>query len=535
MSQLLESPAPTNMQSRQKRKRRPTRTPKPCSQQSNAPLSRLCSPSPYLDRSFQRKKLYFGQSNENDQEEQEASSSSEYLPDESLYFDPEDNDDDDDFHDYSHCNVQADASKRGRTQDLIDEIENLSIRSNAHSSDSKQRASTRISTSSSLQTPDLFHSKPTRKLRKKAKAGNQEEKTKESEQQTKAQALVSDEQRKRNAPKTTTVRITKSIKVFNKCHEFGALLVKPSECGSGCPLYCSSYKQEATVTKLMPLFENAEFSKEDNVENALREFEFHADIYRKGVKLYGVEESPTVAIYACVSLKHDGECTKLERTPKAYLAFVMPQLHCNLAQFGRQYRRLNEEEARLLLKTGLRFLDLLRAANMVHSDIKPENIFLDVVKDKRTKCGVKIRKFVFADFGCAAVTTEEFPYGNLTGTITMWDLDALGKKYGDENGFDAQNDLYGFLGSLFDGVYGGSIIEELLEEIDEEWEEADWADYTGLVRRCRRRIMTRGFMEERLNAMKCKDAILKTVLLQLEKPRKQRMTLKQLLLMVDIQ
>ncbi len=78
-------------------------------------------------------------------------------------------------------------------------------------------------------------------------------------------------------------------------------------------------------------------------------------------------------------------------------------------------------------------LCLSRTTQMVHCDIKPENIFLDVTKQDEEPT---IRAFVFGDFGCAAKTTEEFPYGSLTGTVTMWDLAALGSKYGKENGFE---------------------------------------------------------------------------------------------------
>merc|ERR1712130_765829 len=128
--------------------------------------------------------------------------------------------------------------------------------------------------------------------------------------------------------------------------------------------------------------------------------------------------------------------------------------------------------------------------------------------------------------------TEEFPYGNLTGTITMWDTEALGTKHGKENGFDFANDLYGFIGSLLDGIYGGSIMEELLEEEDEEWEDTEWDEYTTLVRICRQKMTDIAFMEKELNDMKCNDDVLRVIVMELAKPRKDRMELEDLLLFV---
>merc|ERR1712087_541080 len=215
------------------------------------------------------------------------------------------------------------------------------------------------------------------------------------------------------------------------------------------------------------------------------------------------------------------------RPKRPYLAFVMPQLHCNLAQFARKYRKLSEAEGVRLLKTGLRFLAMLLTVKMVHCDIKPENIFLAVSSEDEEveEEQVHIDRFVFGDFGCAGVTAEEFPYGSLTGTVTMWDLEALGAKHGDEDGFDARNDLYGTLGSLLDGMYGGSIMEELLEDEDSNWEDTEWAEYTDLIRTARQRVMHKGFMQRELKELKIKDPLLKAVLLQVGKKRSQRMKL----------
>merc|ERR1711971_144470 len=224
---------------------------------------------------------------------------------------------------------------------------------------------------------------------------------KADEQQTEAKIAKSAKSAK-NAKKSTVVRITKSNAVFKRHHTFGTLLVKPAECGSGCPLFRSTWKEQPSVTKLMPLWESEEFTKEENVDNALREFEFHADIYRKSCREYGTDLCPVVSIFACVRLKHSGysEWESRDKPKRPYLAFVMPQLHCNLAQFARKYRKLNEAEGVRLLKTGLRFLKMLDTVKMVHCDIKPENIFLAVSsEDEEVEAEeeeqVHIDKFVF--------------------------------------------------------------------------------------------------------------------------------------------
>ena len=393
------------------------------------------------------------------------------------------NDDDEyDYDNYDEEKSTSDVSSRGRstTSDaLIADIENLSI-----ANDPKLARNARVSVKmsskdkrgrplQSVQTPQLFVKQHTKIKKKKQKHSNTESNKYDTNRSSKTS---SNSDAVRDAHKKTVIRITRSSKVFSKSHIFGTLLVKPAECGSGCPLYRSSWKGQNTVTKLMPLWENAEFTKEENVDNALREFEFHADIYRKGCKSYGVKDCPVVSIIACVKLRHPVVSSQDEEqrnesptrryqtrgavkrgqkmlVKKPYLAFVMPQLHCNLAQFVSRYRKLTEEEGRRLLVTGVRFLSLLETAEMVHCDIKPENIFLDVCLEEEDPV---INAFVFGDFGCAAKTTEEFPYGSLTGTVTMWDLEALvgifvfihfiifcvhcvneqGTKYGKENGFE---------------------------------------------------------------------------------------------------
>merc|ERR1712228_692125 len=114
--------------------RRPTRTPKP-SIQSLGRCSRLISPSPYLDRSFHRKKLSFLEKKPNNESENESS----FEPLEPLKYDDSAEDSDYDINDDLIFNQDIDDNeekkecsnqRRGTTKDLIDEIENLSIRSN---------------------------------------------------------------------------------------------------------------------------------------------------------------------------------------------------------------------------------------------------------------------------------------------------------------------------------------------------------------------------------------------------------------------
>eukprot|EP01084_Bolivina_argentea_P138376 243622_1 len=521
MAAPIASPAPIH-QSKHKRKRRPTRTPKP-SIPSSGVKSRLCSPSPYLDRSFQRKKLLFNQpqydSSENE-DETEESPSFDFTYDiddlntstntmEIMYPDEYKND--------KHISqeIKSMQKTRGSTSELLHDISNLSLSANNSLNNSfllrNARASIKMNKKYEPDTPKI--------------CGNLESKIKKKKSiktSSKSSDEISDNVNKQKT-KQTTVRITKSHRVFKRYHKFGKLLVAPLECGSGCPLYCSSWKNGIpSVTKLMPMFENEEFSKEENVDNALREYELHVETYRKGCKLYGMDKCPVVGIYACVDLKHFDN--------KKYLAYVMPAMHCNLAQFASKYRKLNINESYQLLKCGLRFLRICHETHIIHNDIKPENIFVDCGFDKYGN--VFINKFVFGDFGCAATTLEEFPFGSLTGTITMWDLEALGEKHGDEDGFHEENDLYGFIGCLLDGVYGGTIMEELLEEVNKNWEDTEWDAYTDLIRICRRKMTSVKFMEQELNHIKCNDPILRTVLKELGKPRDERMNLQQIILLV---
>eukprot|EP00483_Globobulimina_turgida_P000085 UN00085 len=375
MAAPMESPIPIH-QSRQKRKRRPTRAPKPSTQSHGGRSRILCSPSPFLDRSFQRKKLLFDEklSHSYDEEsleyddsnhsESKSESESEYDVNQDL------NDTQSTYDEYNEYEYQIQI--KSNRNDLVNDIENLSIHSNTNNlntSFSLRNARSSIKMNkNSLHTPQLFNNKKPSKKNKKTKI------TQISDVNNKKYKQISANQTQIYKPKQTTVRVTKSNRVFNKYHTFCKLLVEPLQCGSGCPLYCSTWKHGlATVTKLMPLFENEEFSAAENVDNACREYELHVDTYRKGCKLYGVVQCPIVAIYACVTLKHiDNE---------KYLSFVMPALHCNLAQFVNKYRKLSNQEGHQLLKCGLHFLNILRDTNMIHSDIKPENIFVDVSFD----------------------------------------------------------------------------------------------------------------------------------------------------------
>ena len=94
--------------------------------------------------------------------------------------------------------------------------------------------------------------------------------------------------------------------------------------------------------------------------------------------------------------------------------------------------------------------------------------------------------------------------------------------------YSANNDLYGVIGSLFDGIYGGSIMEELLEEENEEWEDTDWPEYTQLIRTCRAQVMEDGFMENELEELGVTDPVLQTALIQVGRRRKHRVTLDEL-------
>ncbi|ETO21145.1 hypothetical protein RFI_16059, partial [Reticulomyxa filosa] len=197
--------------------------------------------------------------------------------------------------------------------------------------------------------------------------------------------------------------------------------------------------------------------------------------------------------------------------------------------FYQWHRRLSTEEGMELLACGLRLMRLLRNEGVTHNDIKPENIFVHLAEwtqscanDRRDR-DVTIGKFVFADFGCAAFIDKEFPFGNICGTLTLWDPESLGCKYGQEHGFSYENDFFGILGSLCDGVLGYSIIERLLEKEDPGYDDRGWEQYTQLIRKCRKQI-TKQLLVTKLKEVGCDDELLLHFILQLTVPRENRIT-----------
>ena len=83
-----------------------------------------------------------------------------------------------------------------------------------------------------------------------------------------------------------------------------------------------------------------------------------------------------------------------------------------------------------LLRAGVDFLQICLEGNIVHHDVKPENIFLNVDEERGA-----IRNICFGDYGCSAWVGERFPFVPVSGTATMWDMEALGSRHGTENGF----------------------------------------------------------------------------------------------------
>ena len=184
------------------------------------------------------------------------------------------------------------------------------------------------------------------------------------------------------------------------------------------------------VTKLMPLYKTNEFTKEENDLNALREFEIHEELYRNSCKIYGKFSSIICPIWSCVRIKHN---------EREYLAIVMPRYKCNLKEFIGLHGELRHNEAILLLKTGIKFLLLCKEYNIIHNDIKCENIFVNyvtkyIIKNGKKEVRYMVKEFVFGDFGCSVYSDEEFPFGALTGTLYMWDIESLGYRHGKENG-----------------------------------------------------------------------------------------------------
>ena len=99
----------------------------------------------------------------------------------------------------------------------------------------------------------------------------------------------------------------------------------------------------------------------------------------------------------------------------------------------------------------------------------------------------------------------------------------------------AQNDLYGVLGCLLHGIYGGSMLEKLLGDEDANWEETEWEKYTELIRIARRRMLSKDFMQREIKELKIKDPLLKTVLLEVGKKRSQRMPLAEMMKLATVQ
>ena len=237
-----------------------------------------------------------------------------------------------------------------------------------------------------------------------------------------------------------------------------------------------------------------------------------------------------------------------------FLAIVMPKYFCSLADFVRDNGALNVNETFLFLDYSIRFLNILHNnVQLIHNDIKPENVFVEIdnsrvsgIMNNNTNNNngnnIRMNKFVFADFGCSVGIDEEFPFGGLTGTLTLWDLESLGNKHGKENGFSIENDLYGVLGCIFDGIIGRSIIEEMMDEYEDDWNSLSWKDFSDLVRICRRKIDSKLLTKEFNNVIykrwnKCqnkdlfesnKEKLITLLVMDLGKPRQQRLNLQQI-------
>lgn len=134
----------------------------------------------------------------------------------------------------------------------------------------------------------------------------------------------------------------------------------------------------------------------------------------------------------------------------------------------------------------------------------------------------------FGDFGTVAPLDKEYPYGDMTGTLTVWDITALGKVHGEENGFDIENDIFGLVSIVLDALVGYPVIERMLDAMDPNWEtEPSDQKFTDLVRACRLQ-MSGSYIKSILQSCRIGRSFRDLLLTNLDSNRTNRMTAKEL-------
>lgn len=92
-----------------------------------------------------------------------------------------------------------------------------------------------------------------------------------------------------------------------------------------------------------------------------------------------------------------------------------------------------------------------------------------------------------------------------------------------------ENDLYGVLGCVLHAVSGRCLLEEQLHQVNPKWQTLDWCEYTDIIRKWQRRVMTTERLENVVDQSLCKnDESLRTIISQLGLPRRERMCLEEI-------
>ncbi len=115
-------------------------------------------------------------------------------------------------------------------------------------------------------------------------------------------------------------------------------------------------------------------------------------VYRESCKMYGAKNCCVAPIWASVNIEHfvpkpshlkESKDKDEETFSLPFFALSMPRYHCSLTDFCEKYRPLKNHEIFSLLKCGIQLLSLCKKENIIHNDIKPDNIFVNIQRTQR--------------------------------------------------------------------------------------------------------------------------------------------------------